>query len=603
MKKIIISIAAVLSMLTATSCSDLLESDNTRQLFNPELNSKTDSLFYALGIMQAMQQVADQYVFQGEMRGDNVATTEYTDNNLRRLADFSADQTNKYDSAYQYYRVINNCNYYLAHRNTSLMTGSTNVTLQEYAAVKSFRAWAYLQLARNYGKVPFFTEPLTSISQIQNSNYPMLSLKEIVNELTEDLKPYKSFSVPTYNGNNYNIGSTNLGVTKTINLENCSIPVSVMLGELYLEVGDYENAAQMYTYYLVNIANTGNNMQAENEFLRGRYQSDFQLPSDYESAMTGKEKWKTSFSSKTTDLISYIPMAVNRLRGTTTGIPETFGYNYYATNSSERYLDKIQLVPSHAYLLQNDSTDYYYYVIATGSTLPKSKVGTMAVGDQRKNATLTERASGDSSLYYVNKYDNGNIFLFRNSTVWLHLAEAFNRMGHPDAAFAILKDGIQDQLLDSTTYLTEDSRKMLTVTYPFLGEEFKSVFTSDEYAGIHSHGAGVVGDGAFPGRSPYQYNTVVGKKLQEIAQQFNVTVGATKQDSINAIEDILCDEYQLEFAFEGTRWYDLMRLARHKNADTTYGANFGGRWLARKLEYKHPVKNLADEQNWYLPFK
>jgi hypothetical protein len=59
----------------------------------------------------------------------------------------------------------------------------------------------------------------------------------------------------------------------------------------------------------------------------------------------------------------------------------------------------------------------------------------------------------------------------------------------------------------------------------------------------------------------------------------------------------------LEFAFEGCRWFDLMRLARHKNADGLYGANFGSLWLARKLAYKNPVVNLADEKNWYLPFK
>ena len=38
------------------SCEDMLESDSSRQLFDPELNQKTDSVFYAYGIMQAMQE-------------------------------------------------------------------------------------------------------------------------------------------------------------------------------------------------------------------------------------------------------------------------------------------------------------------------------------------------------------------------------------------------------------------------------------------------------------------------------------------------------------------------------------------------------------------
>ena len=53
-----------------TSCSDMLEADSSRQLFDPALDQKTDSVFYAYGIMEAMQQLADQYYFQNEMRGD-----------------------------------------------------------------------------------------------------------------------------------------------------------------------------------------------------------------------------------------------------------------------------------------------------------------------------------------------------------------------------------------------------------------------------------------------------------------------------------------------------------------------------------------------------
>ena len=80
-------------------------------------------------------------------------------------------------------------------------------------------------------------------------------------------------------------------------------------------------------------------------------------------------------------------------------------------------------------------------------------------------------------------------------------------------------------------------------------------------------------------------------------------MGTTKQDTINAIEDLLCDEYALELAFEGNRFADLCRLARHKNEAGLYGANFGSLWLARKLAFKKPQKDLTNPENWYLPFK
>jgi hypothetical protein len=108
MKKIVYSIIVMFGLFATSSCEDMLMTGNDSMVTNPELDNKTDSVFYALGIAQAMQQLADQYFFIGEMRGELVTTTEHTDNNLRQLADYSATTSNRYDSAYVYYKVINN---------------------------------------------------------------------------------------------------------------------------------------------------------------------------------------------------------------------------------------------------------------------------------------------------------------------------------------------------------------------------------------------------------------------------------------------------------------------------------------------------------------
>ena len=86
MKKILYPIIVVLGLISVSSCEDMLMTENDSMVINPELDNKTDSVFYALGIAQAMQQLADQYFFIGEMRGDLVTTTTHTDNNLRQLA-------------------------------------------------------------------------------------------------------------------------------------------------------------------------------------------------------------------------------------------------------------------------------------------------------------------------------------------------------------------------------------------------------------------------------------------------------------------------------------------------------------------------------------
>ena len=629
-----------------TSCSDMLDTEGERQVFDPELNQKTDSMFYAYGILQAMQQVADQYVFQGEMRGDLVKTTEYTDSMLSRLADFSATTTNRYDSAYAYYRVINNCNYYIAHRDTSLYTGATNVVINEYAGVKAIRAWAYLQLARNYGKVPFFTEPLTKISQIEDNSYPELDLAGIVSRLAPDLERYTGFTTTNFGNVVFDVGSPNSSNSqKSVTSRLLMVPVDVILGDLYLENNQYGDAARHYITYLTQVA-TQNSSAYFSAYTTGRRGGrgvvDNDRPSDWDQSsnqgVSVANPWSSIFTANnpTADIITYIPMAVNRTVGTTTNLPLAFGYNYYATASDAQinglYVDEVQIVPSDSYLALSDSTDYYYYPVAT-SGLARSEVKSVKLGDQRLVSILRQETKDDETKTWIRKYESANIVLYRTATVLLHLAEALNRLGMPDAAFAILKDGIGPQLLgdDASYYMSDATKQLLQTAYPLLSSTNISKFDSDNRdnpnrIGIHMHGAGMCRDynGQDYVASPYRYAPVLEQKLREISNQFNYFSGHTEQvvdtlgethsvfvwdgqltkaDSINAMEDILCDEYALEFAFEGTRWFDLMRLARHKNEAGLYDANFGGKWLARKLAYKHPLVNLEDKNNWYLPFR
>ena len=649
------------------SCSDMLESDSSRQLFEPALNQKTDSVFYAYGIMQAMQQLADQYYFQNELRGDLVKPTAKASMHLQDLASFKADATNKYDSVYLYYKVINNCNYYLAHRDTTLATGARNVVCNEYAAVASFRAWTYLQLARQYGQVPYITEPVTTIGQI-NANTSMTDYQTILTgeaQLLEALKARYSdeqLSVPTFNqssGTGRHIGAINWGGDKYIWPSKCFIPLNVVLGDIYLELGEYEKAATCYYQYLRFEGLNGNNIsvnyikEMSNTF--SQYSPIFknftEWPADYNEEANDNlyrqgNGWNNSFlhDAAPGDVISYIPMAVNYTMGKTTDIPAVYGYNYYGTERQGTIdtgvsfgfncpkTEDIQIVPSKAYCDSASRAQYYYITERTKTIPPYWIVKNTPIGDAR--AYIVAQGEGaDSSYVYTHKPSTAYILLYRNATVWLHLAEALNRMGYPDAAFAILKNGIHSDLktylyeevylknkagndsidangnkvldmkqshIDDKYYLTPESYELLTTRLPFLAQANANIFrngANKQFVGIHFHGAGAVEDLY----STYRYSTVLAAKLADINAKFGLNLTAfTKDDYINAMEDLLCDEYAMEFAFEGTRFSDLRRLALHKNQSGIYGGGFGDKWLSRMLQ-----NNAADitTQKCYLPYK
>ena len=654
-----------------TSCEDMLESDSNRQVFEPALDQKTDSVFYAYGIMQALQQLADQYYFQNEMRGDLVRPTSSATTHLRSLATFSADATNKYDSVYLYYKVINNCNYYLAHRDTTLATGARNVVSNEYAAIASFRAWTYLQLARQYGSVPYVTEPVTTIGQI-NANTSMTSYESILQgeaRMLESLKARYSedqLSVPTFNQTSRSIGMLNWkdergqNVEKFIRPSKCFVPLNVVLGDIYLELGQYEQAATCYYQYLryQGFLNPGNISVNYNDFMSTFYSQyspifkDFtEWPADYNSAKNSSlynqvPVWENAFSHSAAsgDIITYIPMAVNYTMGKTTDIPAAFGYNYYGTESkggvqvdgdeifSCPKTEDIQVAPSQAYVDSARRAQYYYFTEQVKVSPFNWIVKSQPLGDARASI-VTQGAGADSAYVYTLKPSTAYIYLYRNTTVWLHLAEAINRMGYPDAAFAVLKNGLHSELpnyrylevylkdqagndsidengqkvldmtqshIDDKYYLTPESYELLTTRLPFLAQANADIFrngASKSFVGIHFHGAGAVEDLY----SSYRYSTVVSAKIADISRKFGLNLTTyTKDDYINAMEDLLCDEYAMEFAFEGTRFSDLRRIALHKNRAGTYGGNFGDIWLSRMLQNNAPG---ITTQNCYLPYK
>ncbi len=71
---------------------------------------------------------------------------------------------------------------------------------------------------------------------------------------------------------------------------------------------------------------------------------------------------------------------------------------------------------------------------------------------------------------------------------------------------------------------------------------------------------------------------------------------------VEPVEDLIMEERALELAFEGHRWFDLMRIARHREDPAYLADRVAAKFPDEKK--KEEVRNrLMDPANWYLPLR
>ena len=186
--KIFIALGMLLLMMgTTTSCDDMLTVDTGDKSYE----NANDTLYSYLGIMKCVQNLAERQVVLNEVRGDLTTSTEYVTDTLHAISNFEdpKDGTCTMLNISDYYEVINNCNLYIAHADTSKVKANQKYMLPEYAQVQAVRAWTYLQLVNIYGEVPFIVEPIhnldVTISSTSSSSWASHVMWTQITQATE----------------------------------------------------------------------------------------------------------------------------------------------------------------------------------------------------------------------------------------------------------------------------------------------------------------------------------------------------------------------------------------------------------------------------------
>lgn len=546
----------ILGMMT--SCDSWMNMDSNLVMYaeDHQLDEPADTVYSVIGILGKLQRIADKTVLLGELRGDLTDLTPYASNEIKQLASFTAGTDNKYNAPEDFYAVINSCNFYLAHSDTILKVHNEPVFLKEIAAVKAFRAWTYLQLAKIYGKVPFVTLPILSEADAEKF-HPVFGMDSICSYFVEDLKPFIHTEVPNY------------GAINSLDSRKFFIPIRVLLGELCLWSGRYLEAAHYYHDYIT--------LENKEKPIGNAQVSWSTESSDFEVIV---DNYRNQFPNVANEeIICYIPMEQTAASGTFSDLKNVFNSTidnnyYYQAGPSKRL---IELSSS-----QSNCIIYDYGVKRDTLFAPETnEVNPFLVGDLRLYSYYRKSSSATStgSLYAserqtIAKIHPQHVVLYRRAQIYLRYAEAMNRAGFPESAFTLLKYGLNAS--NAIKYISADERSRAGSLLTFSLAAFDDMNTM----GIHARGCGDV----------------------RVNSRYSIPTCSNLADSIDQVEKLISDENALETSFEGNRFYDLMRMSKNRGDIDFLAKKIAGK--KGRLSFDANIYGiLSNQENWFLPLK
>ncbi len=579
------ALAAIFTLGVTTSCEDMFDIDSSRVVIDKEhtLSSTADSAYTTLGVLKCMQEIADRYIILGEVRGDMVEINEHTKTSLRNLADFNYDADNEYLDIKDYYAVINNCNYAIAKMDTTLAHNNERVMVDEYAALLGIRAWTYLQLAINYGEVPYYTNPITTVGDSEKE-YPMLDVKELAAEIIPQLTPFVDYDRPVF------VGTYNKLIFPVLQL---------VIADYYLWSGDYMNAWRTYADYMTTNKdyNYAYGMGSNVEIFRGYMGLDgskLEAPRGLnQQSLPTLVNWSSYFSTATgSETISYIPMLTTSADGTVSEVGSLFTStdNTHALNPSTYYAE---ICGKQLYCMKS-ATD----AGNNSSTVNKKSYTINPLhGDQRRKWYAQEvQATGETEIgtfqYYdklvslasedgVNiEYVTPQINIYRRSIVYLRAAEALAGV-YKETRLPLAAEMSFNMLKDAYKVFFPDGHVMEEVLQP-------------SFIGVHARGCG----------DTYLDTTHYVLNPDAIALRFEKEAAAVDyNDTIDYLDEMIIDELAMEATLEGNRFGDLIRFAERRGEPEFLAKRVASRKGSEQMDEELYNKLVKDKNLWYLPIK
>lgn len=523
-----------------SSCDDILDTKSGQFLTVDDntLDSANDSVYSMMGILKQVRGLSERIVLLGELRGDLTTTTDYADLYLQKINNFEQDASDV--SSNQWLSVRE---YYklINSCNYFIKNMDTSSVAINGSSVEKVMLPEFVQ-AKTI-RAWTYLQMLTIYGKATYLTQPILSIDDARKEYPlkgmDEIMDSLIIDLEPWVG----FRSPNYGNVGNFDSKYFFFPTEFVLGDLYLWRNEYAKAAEMYYSLMYNKSLT----------ITSTYQSILTNATD----RTINHKWSNLFGGLSGEVLSLFPF-----ESSTTGISNLYKLaytnyeiapagNYIELNNSQTYINSglNQVTITGTGDLRGEYESYYYpsYLPATG--------------------TIT-----NSNLPVIKKYSylSGTVvYAYRTSILYLRYAEALNELGKPAMALAVLNAGLNSETINPNNQIIPKSE--LTS-----GESWLQ-FSDSRFVrniGTRQRGLGI-----------------------STANYLKFEAGET--DSVGFVEKAIRTELALETAFEGHRFPDLMRIARHRaNPD----------FLAYVISLKHGANaaairsKLQNPENWFMPY-
>ena len=604
----------VLSTILFSSCKDFLNPDQ-------ELNITEDKLFddwyeyrsVAMGMYATQAELVEQLVILGELRGDLLQITENADADMVEIYNFDITEGNKYAEPTKFYKLIAVCNNFLTileNEHPEVLDPASLITNYDrlYGEVLCMRAWAYFNAVRIYGKVPYIPTSLTSVQEVTDfvnssgeyeyidSVYITYGKNGYFNDTTYNKvdtlqkQYYDQDMVIDYFTNELEDNVKAVGVNHYIDNNDVSWEVTVwneyakntLLGLMYLTDGALDKAAKYFEKIIYN-ATEFDRYQLTAAFSNSSWKNMFNSIDNKEHIYTiwfnksyfQQNDLQALFDSREPHQHMLKPTREAVLKWET--IWDDYQLNVDTDQPKETRTAEIG-TPGDFY--RGYGVSYAY--IRNGEPVPQEDIEQMLFYktqlDFRSAALLVENADTVVWKYSWNKQvfdQDADFIVYRAADVHLWLAEVY-------VYWATVRNGILREFTSNAVNILNDgSNYSLSANREQMGVRGRVGF-GDNNDGVRIYNINYV-------RQPFT-NKVVG--WLDYTGEF--------QKKQELLEDFIMDERARELAFEGGRFYDLMRVAKRRNDPSYLAEKVSKKFSPGKREEIYNL--LLDENNWYINY-